>query len=139
MEEIEFSRYSWHYRFTDFFRGGLKYDTDICDYRTKFMVAIVIALVEGFVGYWVLRAVFDFLFGVGFSIFYGQMMFGEMGVIVGVILGMLAILCAIVGLAWLLFEFNGGKAAKAVNGLTNPLGEMYRSHKEKYCKRVVFK
>lgn len=139
MEEIEFSRSSWHYRFTDFFRGGLKYDTDICDYRTKFIMAIVIALVEGFVGYWALRAVSDFLIGVGFSIFYGKVMFSEVGIFVGLLLAALSILCIIVGLVWLLFGFNGGKAAKNVNDLTKPLSEMYLSYKEKYCKRVVFK
>jgi hypothetical protein len=133
MQTLTFNKRSWHYTIAKF--GGFDRweDQDLCTYTNKFirglfqsaLIGIAIAIV-GF-GLW------NFIFGIIFSIMASAFVMNDVGCIFGVVIFILSV-SVLIGIACRHYE------EKQQYRLVKPDGfvkNAYKGWKEKYCIKVV--
>jgi hypothetical protein len=137
MKSLKFSRDSWHYKLVNstgytVFEGD---EVDLCEYTWRVIGSIFLQVFLFLLAIILAASVINFLLGIGFSLAYGAWLFNELG-FAGLVTSIIAL--SIWGLTALTTWRDNRRYREKPQKPDGFIKNAYKSHKEKYCHRVVF-
>lgn len=135
MKTLELNKNSSHYKLANLAHwDDYYYEKDLCSYM-KFVLGGFFVLIFYILLFFAISyCTIDLLLAIGFSITYGRIIFGDVAVIVSIILSVLGFSVALIWLVENLKMSNKPKIFKQ--------GFVYNSYKslsQKYCMKIEFK